>query len=222
MALNSIKNNRGPIMLHYAKKITRKKSTLLRAAAGGIIALLLIVGGLYFWSQRSDPGMTGTQNELAKTYIDTAHIFSFQYPATWKAINPPHCCEGPAPDPAVTPSVVNLIYPKAPRLSTSEDTTSKNDITVIPSRTKDRRTAYNETFDKAQRSTLHGYEKLVAKTTERYGYQDHLFLLSDGKYDIVFRFRAKQTTKAGLGGAAFDNTYLLPQLQEVVNSVRFK
>ncbi|HJQ09015.1 MAG TPA: hypothetical protein VJ836_06055 [Candidatus Saccharimonadales bacterium] len=190
---------------------------------------LVVLGGVYVWSHRSggadESPVANSQNQPPKTYVDTAKVFEFTYPASWTAINPPHCCEGPAPDPLGQPSQVVLTYPNAPKRSTdgtSSDYSGKNTVSVSPIQTKSRALSYNDTFKNAEKATLNGYELLTTKTTEQYGYQDHFFLISNGVYDIVFMFRAKQTTQAGLGAAAYDESDKLPAIRNIVNSVKFK
>lgn len=189
--------------------------------------VLLVVAGAYVWSQRTqdEEQVQRSQTQATKTYRDTAQRFTFNYPEDWIAINPPPCCEGEIPDPAVTSSVVHLLYPGAAKMSNASDAgdslLSKNTVHVMHGEAAGREQAYPDKFKDAQKSLVNGYELLAAQSAEQYGYRDAYYLITDGNQDLVFVLRTKQTAKAGLDAATFDASATLPTIEQIIETVKF-
>jgi hypothetical protein len=188
-----------------------------------LAVVILLLAGFIAWQtlfarDTSEP-YTRSLNQGQKVYTDTASVYELMIPKNWTVRIADTGTHQPLPDATKYSRAIYLSYPDAPKLSTDVDTV--NEVLISATATSGRATLYGETFAGAKAEKFDDYELLHSRTSEQYGYVDERYLITNGSHDVYLLFRVKQTGKAGLNATTFDESDILPEVLNILYSVKF-
>ena len=188
-----------------------------------IIAAISSVGWLVVEAKHnadmklSSNSSSQTNPVSTKKYVDTAKLYSIQYPANWNTVYSQAGGEGALPDWTKTSQGVTFVPPKAPEnngLSIQADAT--NYLTQLVQQN------WASTSRQAKKITINGYDAQYVQNVfkgDAESYTDDNYLLTNKGATIFVTFREKYYHASP--AAKWDVSNELTQVNQAIQSIKF-
>ena len=194
---------------------------------GMIVLVVVIVLGLGYWlvvarhtSNNQVAAPVASDQGPAKTYNDSASIYTLAYPSSWTLKEAANCCEGPEQHQSKVSRAITLVPPNPPNSLMGYGVLVQADKTGALAASI--RMNWMENGHASEREVINGYptEYVVvdfSTGSEQYTDRDYL-ITSEGK-TVYVSFRQKWNHP--MGGASWDASAYTDQFMDIVRSVTF-